>query len=171
VQGITSMTPIKTSPQTADAADQAVMTNPPVPIAGKLTSDATKAAMPAFLAAGTGFSMGMPTDAVLIKGTTAVMEATTSTEVIAGVASNYLYITSCSFSNTDASVSTMMQLKDGEAGTVIWAGYVPFESGREVQFPIPLKVTTVSTGLWVLNATTSAMTYCSCSGFRSTISF
>lgn len=40
---------------TADAADQAVRTNPPAPMSGKLDTDATKSAMPAYDLNGSGF--------------------------------------------------------------------------------------------------------------------
>jgi hypothetical protein len=91
--------------------------------------------------------------------------------VIAGVGSNYQYITSCSFANDSTSVSTLMKLQDGTGGTALWMGMVPYLSGNNITFPTPLKVPTVGNGLFVVNVTTGSSTYCSCSGFRSTVSY
>lgn len=102
---------------------------------------------------------------------TTAMTGTTSTQVIAAVASNYLYITSCSFSNDHASVSTYMTLQDGSGGTALWSGLVPFGGGREKPFPTPLKVPTIGNALYVVNVTTGSSTKASCNGFSSTISY
>jgi hypothetical protein len=103
--------------------------------------------------------------------TTSAMTGTTSTAVVAAVASNYLYITQCSFSNDHASTSTLMKLQDGSGGTTLWEGMVPFGGGSNVTWPVPLKVPTIGNGLYVANVTTSSSTYASCSGFKSTVSF
>ena len=50
---------------------------------------------------------------VLQSGGTAAMTGTTSTQVIAAVASNYIYVSSCSVNNTHASVDTLVDLQDG----------------------------------------------------------
>ena len=55
----------------------------------------------------------------LKSGGTAAMTGTTSRSVIAGTASNYLYIYSCSVNNTHASVDTLVDLQDGSGGTVL----------------------------------------------------
>ena len=46
IQGITGMTPVVVAQGTADPADQGVRTNPPAPVAYRLSTDATKNAMP-----------------------------------------------------------------------------------------------------------------------------
>lgn len=104
---------------------------------------------------------------------TTAMTSTTSTSVISAVASNYLYITSCAFSNDHASVSTLMKLQDGSGGTVLWMGIVPFGGGNNVTWPssAPLKVPTLGNGLFVVNVTSGSSTYASCSGFASTVSY
>lgn len=128
-------------------------------------------------AAATGPQTAANSDSVVLsysttqKGVTAAMTGTTSTQVIAAVASNYIYLTSCSFSNTHASVTTMMSLQDGSAGTTIWSGIVPFGGGSNVVFPTPLKVTTLGNGAYVVNVTTGSNTFASCSGFSSTVSY
>lgn len=102
---------------------------------------------------------------------TAAMTGTTSTVVIAAQASNYLYISSCSFSNTHASVTTMMQLQDGSGGTTLWEGVVPFGGGNNITFPAPLKVPTLGNALYTVNVTTGSNTFASCNGFYSTASY
>jgi hypothetical protein len=99
------------------------------------------------------------------------MTGTASVEVIPGSTTYYQYITSCSFSNGHGSVSTYMTLQDGSGGTGIWSGLVPFGSGREVVFPVPLKVPTAGNGLFVTNVTTGSSTTVSCSGYKSTTSY
>ena len=167
-----SNTSIGVTPSTADSADGAAMTNNPTPITGKLNTDGSKAAMPAYTVGGAGFSLPWTATAALVKGAiTTAMTATTSTQVIAAVTSNYIYVTSCSFANDHASVSTLMKLQDGSGGTVLWEGMVPFGGGNNVTFPTPLKVTTAGNGLYVVNVTTGSSTYASCSGWASTVSF
>jgi hypothetical protein len=107
---------------------------------------------------------------VLISGSSAaITSSTTPVAVIAAVAGNSLYITSASFSNTDPSTTTLMQLQDGSGGTVLWQGIVPFGSGSNMTFPIPLK-TTAGNGLYAKTVTSVASGYASCAGFKSTIS-
>jgi len=106
-------------------------------------------------------------------GCVTAMTGTTSTVVIAAVTSSYLYITHCSLSVDSATVATLMVLQDGDGGTAIWSGYVPVTLGREVGWPkdSPLKIPTISHGLYIKNATTGSSSYASCSGFSSTVSY
>ena len=94
-----------------------------------------------------------------------------SIALIAGTASQYLYITSCSFSNDHASVNTIMYLRDSSTTNTIWAGLVPFGGGNNPVFPTPLKVPTIAAGVSYSNATAGASTYASCNGFKSTNSY
>ena len=106
----------------------------------------------------------------LVQGNTAAMTATTSTQVIAGVASNYIYITQLTVSNSHASVGTVIFLQDGSAGTTIYT--VPANygfGGATITFTTPLKVPTAGNGLFCVNGTTGANTYVSAVGFKSTI--
>lgn len=102
---------------------------------------------------------------------TSAMTGTTSTSLIAATASNYIYVTSCSFSNTHASVTTMMLLQDGSGGTTLWEGINAFGGGSNITFPVPLKVPTAGNALFVQNVTTGSNTFASCSGYKSTVSY
>lgn len=102
---------------------------------------------------------------------TTAMTGTTSTQVIAGTASNYLYITSCHFSNDHASTDTLELLQDGSGGTSLTKVMNPHGFGNNVIFPTPLKIPTVGNGLYVANVTTSSSTYVDCEGFISTVSY
>ena len=121
--------------------------------------------------------VGLPAEALngyggtLASGVTSAMTGTTSTSVIGGTANHYLYITQCAFSNTHASVTTMMTLQDGSAGTSLGSYVVSFGSGNNVIFPIPLKVTTAGNGLFVVNVTTGSNTFASCSGYKTGASY
>lgn len=111
---------------------------------------------------------------------TSAMTSTTSTSVIAGVASNYLYIRWCVTSNSSISVSTDMNLQDGSGGTTIAVLLAPQGSptgtgtgtnGGTYVFPEPLKVPTLGNGLFVANVTTGSSTKITCGGFSSTVSY
>lgn len=123
--------------------------------------------------AGTGVFKAAPWGGGTFKAgvITSAMTATTSTQVIAGVASNYLYISACQFSNDHATVDTLMKLQDGSGGTALWEGMVPHGAGSNVVFPTPLKVPTLGNGLYTVNVTTGSSTYASCEGFYTTVSY
>lgn len=109
---------------------------------------------------------------VLQSGGTAAMTGTTSTQVIAAVASNYLYISSCSVNNIHASVDTLVDLQDGSGGTVIWTFAAAHAYGGEAHtFPIPLKVPTIGHALFAADETTGASVKVFCQGFSSTVTF
>lgn len=110
-----------------------------------------------------------PAAGALKAGVTAAMTGTTSTQVIAAVASNYLYISSCSVNNTHASVDTLVNLQDGSGGTTIWTFTAPHGYGGESHpFPTPLRVPTLGNGLYAADVTTGASVIISCQGFAST---
>lgn len=105
-----------------------------------------------------------------VQGVTSAMTATTSTQVIAGVASNYIYVTQVTVGNSHASVGTMINLQDGSGGTTIYS--IPANygfGGAVITFTTPLKVPTSGNGLYAVNGTTGANTYVSAVGFKSTI--
>jgi hypothetical protein len=109
---------------------------------------------------------------------TSAMTGTTSTSVIAGTASNYTYITSCTVSNASTTVSTDIILQDGSGGTTLWNIPAPAAAvattgggGAQIQFPTPLKVTTLGNGLFAANVTTGSSTKISCAGWISTVSY
>ncbi len=100
---------------------------------------------------------------------TSAMTATTSTAVTgmgaqgSGVRN---YVTSCTFSNSHATVGTMILLQDGSGGTTIWqAPAAALFGGATVNFPTPIK-TTANTALFAANVTTGANTFVSCTGYK-----
>lgn len=101
-------------------------------------------------------------------GVTSAMTATTSTSVIAAPAGSLRnYITQCTFSNSHATVGTMMNLQDGSGGTTIYSfPAAPAYGGAVVQFPAPLRQPTAATALFVVNATTGSNTFAACSGYK-----
>jgi hypothetical protein len=110
----------------------------------------------------------------LASGVTSAMTGTTSTAVISGTASNYLYITQITVANSHATVSTMINFQDGSGGTTIYS--VPAAAvfgGATITFPkdAPLKVPTSGNGLYCANVTTGSNTYVSASGWKSTTSY
>lgn len=120
------------------------------------------------------FSVGAvpPAAGTLASGAiTSAMTGTTSTSLIGATASNYIYVTSCTFSNTHASVTTMILLQDGSGGTTLWEGVIPFGGGSNITFPVPLKVPTAGNALFTANVTTGSNTFASCNGFKSTVSY
>lgn len=105
-------------------------------------------------------------------GITTSMTATTSTVVIAGVASQNLYITSCTVSNAHASQGTDVVLQDGSNGTVLWNfPAAPAYGGTAHSFGTPLKVPTQGNGLFAANVTSGASTKIFCNGFKSANSY
>lgn len=114
--------------------------------------------------------------APLVAGTikssgTASMTGTTSTSVIAGTASNYTYVSSCSVSNIHASVDTLVDLQDGSGGTVLWTFVAVHGYGGESHtFGTPLKVPTIGNGLFAVDETTGAAVKIFCNGFYTTLS-
>jgi hypothetical protein len=126
------------------------------------------------LAAGTAYAGKVATwaDGTLASGGTAAMTGTTSTQVIAGTASNYIYVSSCSINNTHATVDTLVDLQDGSGGTVLWTFDAPKTYGGESHtFDPPLKVPTSGNGLFAVDETTGASVKIFCQGFKSTTSF
>ncbi len=111
---------------------------------------------------------------------TSAMTGTTSTAVggtMTATASNYIYVTGCTTSNSSTSVPTDIILQDGSGGTTLYTLPTPSgtgtgtgASGATFVFPSPLKLT-VNTALYAANVTTSSSTKISCNGFKSTISY
>jgi hypothetical protein len=102
-----------------------------------------------------------------VSGSTAAMTATTSTSVVAsagGALRNY--ITACTFSNSHATVGTMILLQDGSGGATLWqAPAAAVFGGAHVVFPTPIR-TTAATALFAANVTTGANTFVSCTGYK-----
>lgn len=102
----------------------------------------------------------------LVKGTTGAMTGTTSTVLLAAVASQKLYVTYISCVNSHASVGTFVTVQDGMGGTALTtlaanSGY----GGDEQTGSTPLFWTTAGNGLYVADVTTGANVICNASGY------
>lgn len=106
--------------------------------------------------------------ASLKSGATAAITDTTSTQVIAGTASNYLYITSVSVWNSSA-VDTYVKLQDGSGGTTLYNVPSPKGGGAVITFPSPLLVTTLGNGLYAAPNASANATLVSATGYISTV--
>lgn len=145
------------------------------------TAGALRASITSLTVAAQGFSVGAipPAAGTLASGAvTSAMTGTTSTSVIGGTASNYVYVTQCTTSSASLTVSTDINLQDGSGGTVLYVLPTPAAtvattggSGGVFVFPVPLKVPTSGNGLFAVNVTTGSSTKISCSGFKSTVSY
>jgi len=103
----------------------------------------------------------------LVWGVTAAMTGTTSTQVIALVASKRIYVTKISCSNSHASVGTFVNVQDGSGGTTLatLAAGINFGGETDSGGGVPLFATTSGNGLYVADVTTGANVICSASGF------
>ena len=101
----------------------------------------------------------------LVKGTTAAMVGTTSTSLVAAVTSQALYITRVKCNNT-SSTATLVQIRDGSAGSVLdtLAAGATY-GGEQGTGPTPLFWTTSNTALFAQNVTTGASVICTASGY------
>lgn len=106
----------------------------------------------------------------LVSGTTAAMTGTTSTQVLAAVASNKLYVTSISCVNSHATVGTFVTIQDGSGGTALatLAAGAVFGGDEKNGGGFPLFATTAGNGLFAANVTTGANVICNASGFKGT---
>lgn len=105
--------------------------------------------------------------AAFVKGTTAAMTGTTSTQLIAAVTSNKIYLTDIICTNSSAT-GTFVTVQDGSAGSTIYEGYAAASGGG---FVISLKTpisNTSGNGVFVADVTTSANVICSGSGYSGT---
>ena len=103
--------------------------------------------------------------ATWVHGTTAAMTGTSSTQVVAAVASNRLYITRIKCNNSSAT-STLVTIQDGSAGTALdtlaaGASY----GGEQGTGSTPLFWTTSGNGLYAADVTTGASVICTASGY------
>lgn len=110
-----------------------------------------------------------------VKGMTTQITDTTSTAVTgigAGGSGVFNYITQITVVNADATVGTIIELQDGNAGTTFYRLPAPAAinsvgvTGSTFTFPTPLKQTTANTALYVKCTTTSADVYVSATGFQ-----
>ncbi len=100
---------------------------------------------------------------------TTAMTGTTTTAVTGmGAPSAGLrnYISSCSISNSHATVGTDVVLQDGSGGATFWTfPAAPAYGGSNLSFPVPLPQPTLATALFAANVTTGSSIKLSCVGF------
>ncbi len=100
-----------------------------------------------------------------VMGTTAAITDTTSTSTIASAGGSLRnYLTSCTVTNSHATVGTFVKILDGS--TIIWEAYAAAAGGgASASFPTPLKGT-AATAINCQPVTTGANVICSCSGYK-----
>lgn len=152
-----------------DVANDAVDSGNPVKIGGKALS-----ANPAAVTSGDRVNalydlQGRQITAqsipeALVRGVSAQITGTSDTQVIAAQgASVRIYLTHFVVFNTDATVATQVNIKDGS--TTIYSVYVAAAGGQiSVTLPVPLRLS-ANTALNAACATTSAEVIVSASGF------
>jgi hypothetical protein len=96
------------------------------------------------------------------------MTGTTSTQLLAAPAAGLRnYVTTLVCSNSHATVSTDVDIKDGNAGTSIFT--IPAAAvygGTAISFPVPLKQPTTATRLDAADVTTGANVRCAAVGYK-----
>ncbi|MDD5406988.1 MAG: hypothetical protein PHE73_08640 [Sulfurovaceae bacterium] len=106
----------------------------------------------------------------LVSGATSDITNTTATTIIAGVASNYLYITHILVTNSHATVGTFVNITEETSGTVLYTGYAAAAGGGfSITLPTPLKVPTAAKALQATCVTTGSNTRVSAVGYKATI--
>jgi len=102
-----------------------------------------------------------------VSGTvSAAMTGTSSTQVVAAVASKRLYITRVKCNNSSTTVNTLVQIQDGSGGTVLDTLVAADNFGGEQGTnAYPLFWTTAGNGLYAQDVTTGASVICSASGY------
>lgn len=100
-----------------------------------------------------------------VSGTTAAMTGTASTQLIAAVASQRIYLTDLTCGNSHATVGTFVNVQDGSGGTTLWTlPAAAVYGGAVVRFQTPV-FSSSGNGIYVVDATTGANVICSGSGF------
>jgi hypothetical protein len=99
-------------------------------------------------------------NANFVKGTTAAMTGTTSTQLVAASGTDRIFMTSLVCGNSHATVGTFVDVQDGSGGSVI--GVVPAGAvygGSAVPLTTPV-VSSSSNGIYVADETTGANVKC-----------
>ena len=176
VQGVASMTPILANPGTIAtwglAANGGTLATNGLQISGQAVSAEpaattnTKQVTASFDLVGKQITSPFANKENYVKGTTAAMTGTTSTQVIALAPSQKLYITSIHCNNSSASVPTLVSIQDGSGGTVLdtLAANDNF-GGEDRTGSSPLFWTTAGNGLYAADVTTGASVICQASGY------
>lgn len=106
------------------------------------------------------------TNSALVKGTTSAMTGTSSTQIIAAVTSQHIYVTNISCNNS-SSTATLVTIQDGSGGTTLGTVIAPAGGGDESHGYDPLFWTTAGNGLYAADVTTGASVICTASGHSS----
>ena len=104
----------------------------------------------------------------LVWGTTAAMTGTTSTQVIALVTSNRIYVTHVDCNNSSTTVGTLVKIQDGSGGTTLatLAAGTSFSGQSSTASALnALFATTSGNALYAQNGTTGASVICNASGY------
>ena len=103
-------------------------------------------------------------------GNTSDITNTTPTTIIAGTASNYLYVTHILVTNSHATVGTFVNITEETSGTVLYTGYAAaLGGGFSVTLPTPLRLPTAGKAIQCTPVTTGSNIRASATGFISTI--
>lgn len=102
----------------------------------------------------------------LVKGTTAAMTGTTTTQVIAAVTSQRIYVMSVHCNNS-SSTATLVALQDGSGGTTLDTLICPAGGGDERNASMPMIWTTAGNALFAADVTTGASVIVQASGYSS----
>lgn len=106
------------------------------------------------------------TNSALVKGTTSAMTGTSSTQIIAAVTSQHIYVTNITCNNS-SSTATLVTIQDGSGGTTLGTLIAPAGGGDESHGFEPLFWTTAGNGLYAADVTTGASVICTASGHSS----
>ena len=103
-----------------------------------------------------------------VKGTTATIVDTTTTDVLAAPGAGlYNYITDILITNSDASVGTWVKLVDETSGAILWRGYAAAGGGGFAQsLQTPIKQLVANKKVQVICETTSAEVCVNISGYK-----
>jgi len=102
----------------------------------------------------------------LVKGTTAAMTGTSSTQLIAAVSSQHIYPTHISCNNSSGT-ATLVSIQDGSGGTTLMTLIAPAGGGDTESDVDALTWTTAGNGLYAADVTTGASVICNASGHSS----
>jgi hypothetical protein len=101
----------------------------------------------------------------LVKGTTAAMTGTTSTQLLAAVSGKVIYVMNVDCVNS-STTATLVTLQDGSAGTALGTvAAAASGGGHAIHATFPETWTTSGNGLYVADVTTGASVICTASGF------
>ena len=178
VQGIASMTPLLTNPGTPGTWGLVAVGGAAAPTNGMVAGGIYNTTLPTITATngaalqidGFGRLIEAPRtllDGTLVKGTTAAMTGTTSTQVIAAVSSQRIYPAHISCVNSSAT-ATLVSIQDGSGGATLLTLIAPAGGGEVIAPGLePITWTTAGNALYAADVTTGASVICSASGHSS----